>query len=134
MASKIFINLPVRDTDASRQFFTHIGFSFDQRFCSPDTLCMIISEHIYVMLLEQARFRTFTTKPLSDAHTQTEVLIALDADSRDEVNEMVRKAIEAGGAIYTDPIDHGFMYSHSFADLDGHQWEIGYMDMSQVPY
>ena len=95
---------------------------------------MIISEHIYVMLLEQARFRTFTTKPLSDAHTQTEVLIALDADSRDEVNEMVRKAIEAGGAIYADPIDHGFMYSQSFEDLDGHQWEIGYMDMSQVPY
>jgi predicted lactoylglutathione lyase len=134
MASRIFINLPVKDINASMRFFSQIGFEFDQRFSSPDTLCMVVSEHIYVMLLEQARFKTFTKKPISDAHTHTEVLIALDADSREGVDEMVRKALEAGGALYAEPIDHGFMYSHSFEDLDGHQWEIGYMDMSQIPY
>lgn len=134
MASRIFINLPVKDINASLRFFSQIGFEFDQRFSSPDTLCMVVSEHIYVMLLEQARFKTFTKKPISDAHTHTEVLIALDADSREGVDEMVRKALEAGGALYAEPIDHGFMYSHSFEDLDGHQWEIGYMDMSQISY
>lgn len=134
MASRIFINLPVKDINASQRFFSQIGFEFDQRFSSPDTLCMVVSEHIYVMLLEQARFKTFTKKPISDAHTQTEVLIALDADSREGVDEMVRKAVKAGGALYAEPIDHGFMYSHSFEDIDGHQWEIGYMDMSQIPY
>ena len=134
MASRIFINLPVKDINASMRFFSQIGFEFDQRFSSPDTLCMVVSEHIYVMLLELARFKTFTKKPISDAHTHTEVLIALDADSREDVDEMVRKALEAGGALYAEPIDHGFMYSHSFEDLDGHQWEIGYMDMSQIPY
>lgn len=134
MASRIFINLPVKDINASLRFFSQIGFEFDQRFSSPDTLCMVVSEHIYVMLLEQARFKTFTKKPISDAHSHTEVLIALDADSREGVDEMVRKALEAGGALYAEPIDHGFMYSHSFEDLDGHQWEIGYMDMSQIPY
>jgi predicted lactoylglutathione lyase len=134
MASRIFINLPVKDINASMRFFSQIGFEFDQRFSSPDTLCMVVSEHIYVMLLEQARFKTFTKKPISDAHTHTEVLIALDADSREGVDDMVRKALEAGGALYAEPIDHGFMYSHSFEDLDGHQWEIGYMDMSQIPY
>lgn len=134
MASRIFINLPVKDINASLRFFSQIGFEFDQRFSSPDTLCMVVSEHIYVMLLEQARFKTFTKKPISDAHTHTEVLIALDADSREGVDEMVRKALEAGGALYAEPIDHGFMYSHSFEDLDGHQWEIGFMDMSQIPY
>ena len=134
MASRIFINLPVKDINASMRFFSQIGFEFDQRFSSPDTLCIVVSEHIYVMLLEQARFKTFTKKPISDAHTHTEVLIALDADSREGVDDMVRKALEAGGALYAEPIDHGFMYSHSFEDLDGHQWEIGYMDMSQIPY
>ena len=134
MASRIFINLPVQDINSSMGFFAHIGFQFDQRFSSPDTLCMIVSEHIYVMLLEKVRFQTFTKKPLCDAHTHTEVLIALDATSRDEVDQLIHKAVEAGGTIYADPIDHGFMYSHSFADPDGHQWEVGYMDMSQIPY
>lgn len=134
MSSRVFINLPVQDIDASMKFFAHLGFSFDQRFSSPDTLCMIISEHIYVMLLEQARFSTFTQKPICDARKHTEVLIGLDADSRDKVDEMVRKAVEAGGSVYAAPIDHGFMYSHSFEDLDGHQWELAYMDMAQIPY
>jgi predicted lactoylglutathione lyase len=134
MPSKIFINLPVQDINTSMAFFAQLGFGFDQRFCSPDTLCMVVSDHIYVMLLERARFQTFTKKNLCDAHTHTEVLIALDCESRHEVDQMVLKAINAGGTIYADPIDHGFMYSHSFQDLDGHQWELGYMDMSQIPY
>lgn len=134
MASRIFINLPVLSVNASQEFFQRLGFEFDQRFSSPDTLCMIISEKIFVMLLEHARFETFTKKQICDARAHTEVLIALDAESREEVDLMVCKAVEAGGTIYADPIDHGFMYSHSFEDLDGHQWEIGFMDMSQIPY
>ncbi len=134
MPSKIFVNLPVQDINASMAFFSHLGFGFDQRFSSPDTLCMVVSEHIYVMLLERARFQTFTKKTISDAHSHTEVLIALDCESRDEGDLTVSKAVNAGCSIYADPIDHGFMYSHSFQDLDGHQWELGYMDMSQIPY
>ena len=134
MTSRIFINLPVLSVNTSRTFFQHIGFDFDQRFSSPDTLCMIISDKIFVMLLEHARFETFTKKQICDARAHTEVLIALDAESREEVDLMVSKAVEAGATVYADPIDHGFMYSHGFEDLDGHQWEIGYMDMSQIPY
>jgi predicted lactoylglutathione lyase len=134
MPSKVFINLPVQDINTSLKFFTHLGFSFDQRFSSPDTLCMIVTEHVYVMLLEQARFSTFTPKSISDSRKHTEVLIGLDAVGREEVDQLVRKAVEAGGSIYADPIDHGFVYSHSFEDPDGHQWEIVYMDMGQIPY
>ena len=94
---------------------------------------MIIGENIFAMLLVEDRFKDFTKKTISDAKKNTEVLIALDAESREKVDDIVKKAAEAGGSIYTEPQDHGWMYGHSFADLDGHQWEILYMDETSMP-
>ena len=133
MASKIFVNLPVKDLDKSVVFFTSLGFSFNPQFTDDKATCMIISENIFAMLLVEPFFKTFTRKEISNAHKSTEVLIALDAASRDEVKDMVAKAIEAGGSVYMDAQDHGWMYQHSFADLDGHQWEILYMDETAMP-
>lgn len=133
MATKIFINLPVKDLAKSMEFFKHLGFSFNAQFTDENAGSMVISESIYVMLLTENYFSTFTKKPVADAKKATEVLIALDADSREEVDQLVNKAKEMGADIYAEPQDHGWMYQHSFADLDGHQWEIAYMDLSQLP-
>lgn len=133
MAKQIFVNLPVKDLNKSVAFFTSLGFSFNPQFTDEKATCMIIGENIFAMLLVEPFFKTFTKKEISDAHKSTEVLIALDATSRDEVKSMVAKAIAAGGTQYMDPQDHGWMYQHSFADLDGHQWEILYMDESALP-
>jgi predicted lactoylglutathione lyase len=133
MATKIFVNLPVKDLDKSITFFTKLGFSFNPQFTDDKATCMIISENIFAMLLVEPFFKTFTKKDIADARKTTEVLIAIDAGSRVEVQEMVKKALEAGGSSYMDPQDHGWMYQHSFADLDGHQWEILFMDESAIP-
>lgn len=128
MAKQVFINLPVRDLQASIHFFCQLGFSFNPQFTDEQAACMIIGENIYAMLLVEARFRDFTRKPIADARQTTEVLICIDAPSRDAVDEMVRTALDGGGSVYAEPMDHGWMYGHSFADLDGHQWEVAYMD------
>ncbi|MBK9505269.1 MAG: VOC family protein [Chitinophagales bacterium] len=133
MATQIFINLPVKDLQKSIGFFTHLGFNFNPQFTDETATCMIISENIYVMLLIESRFQEFTKKPVSDAKTSTEVLICLDAESRDAVDTMVKNAVDAGGRIYADPMDHGWMYGHSFEDIDGHQWEVAYMDITAFP-
>jgi hypothetical protein len=128
MATNIFVNLPVRDLPKSVKFFTHLGYSFNQHYTDAGATCMIVAENIFVMLLTEERFKTFTPKSLCDAHTATEVLVCLQVESRAEVTALVNKAIEAGGAAYKEPQDHGFMYGHGFQDLDGHLWEIIYMD------
>jgi predicted lactoylglutathione lyase len=133
MATKIFVNLPVKDLNKSIEFFTKLGFSFNPKFTDDKATCMIIGENIFAMLLVEDRFKDFTKKTISDAKKNTEVLIALDAESREKVDDIVKKAAEAGGSIYTEPQDHGWMYGHSFADLDGHQWEILYMDETSMP-
>ena len=133
MAKQIFVNLPVKDLQKSIQFFTHLGYTFNPQFTDDKATCMIVGDNIFVMLLVEDRFKDFTKKAVSDAHKTTEVLLALDADSREEVDTMVRKAIEGGGSTYAEPADHGWMYQHSYADLDGHQWEICYMDISKFP-
>ncbi|HEX7845750.1 MAG TPA: VOC family protein [Chitinophagaceae bacterium] len=134
MATKIFVNLPVKDLQRSIEFFSHLGFSFNLQFTDDKAACLVINEgSIYAMLITEEFFRTFTKKPISDAKKNTEVLIALDAESRKEVDTMIRKAIEAGGSTYMDAQDHGWMYGHSFADLDGHQWEVLYMDEAAIP-
>jgi predicted lactoylglutathione lyase len=134
MAKRIFINLPVKDLSKSMDFFSQLGFSFNDQFTDEKAACMIICDNsIYAMLITEPFFKTFTKKNISDAKTSTEVLLALDANSRKEVDEMVNKAVAAGGSTYMGPQDHGWMYGHSFADLDGHQWEILYMDESAVP-
>ncbi|MDR6548831.1 VOC family protein [Paenibacillus qinlingensis] len=127
-SDKIFVNLPVKDLDKSVAFFTSIGFTFNPKFTDENATCMVISEHIYVMLLVEKYFQTFTKKAISDATKTTEVLVALSFSSREEVSELIEKAVAAGGTLYSDPNDHGFMYQHSFQDLDGHQWELFWMD------
>lgn len=133
MASKIFINLAVKDLKKSIDFFTTLGFSFNPQFTDEHATCMIIGENIFAMLVTEQRFKDFTKKEICNAHKNTEVLMAIDADSREKVDEMVKTAVDAGGSIYMEPQDHGWMYGHSFADLDGHQWEVFYMDESAIP-
>ena len=133
MASKIFINLAVKDLKKSVDFFTKLGFSFNPQFTDEHATCMIIGDTIFAMFLTEQRFKDFTKKEICNAHKSTEVLIAIDADSREKVDEMVKTAVDAGGSIYMEPQDHGWMYAHSFADLDGHQWEIMYMNENAIP-
>jgi predicted lactoylglutathione lyase len=125
---KVFINLPVRDLKRSIEFFTRLGFEFDPKFTDQNATCMILSEEAFVMLLVEPRFKDFTKKQLSDATSATEAIFALSATSRAEVDELVKTAIAAGGTHAMDPMDHGFMYGWSFYDLDGHHWEVFWMD------
>ena len=133
MAKQIFVNLPVKDLKQSIEFFTQLGFTFNPQFTDEKATCMIIAENIFAMLLVEERFKDFTKKQICDAKKSTEVLIALDAESREKVDEMVKNAVKAGGSVYAETQDDGWMYGHSFADLDGHQWEILYMDMANFP-
>lgn len=128
MATKIFVNLPVKDLNRSVTFFTKLGFSFNPQFTNENATCMIISENIFVMLLEEPFFKTFTKKEIADATKSTEVIVCLSAESKDKVDEMVNKAIAAGGTAPNEKQDHGFMYGHGFQDLDGHLWELSWMD------
>jgi predicted lactoylglutathione lyase len=128
MATKIFVNLPVKDLNKSIEFFTQLGFSFNQQFTDETATCMIVTDDIFVMLLTEEKFKTFTPNEICDARKSTEVLVCLSLESREKVDEMVRTAVAAGGATYNDPQDHGFMYAHGFQDLDGHIWELIYME------
>ena len=128
MAQKIFVNLPVRDLDRSVEFFTSLGFSFNPQFTDETATCMIVSDDIFVMLLTEQKFKAFTPKEICDTSKYTEVLVCLSAESRARVDELVRKAVAAGGTCYKEPEDHGFMYGHGFQDPDGHIWELVYME------
>ena len=128
MARKIFVNLPVQDLKISMNFFSSLGFNFNQQFSDDTAACMIITEDIYAMLLTHAKFKEFTPNPICDATKSTEVLVCLSCDSRAAVDEIVRKAIAGGGKTYNQPQDHGFMYGHGFQDPDGHIWELIYME------
>jgi hypothetical protein len=132
MPTKVFVNLPVKNLERSKEFFDKLGYSFNAQFSDKNAACMVISEDIYVMLLVESFFKTFTKKEVSDAKKTTETIIALSAESREEVDEMIERAVAAGGKLYRDPEDHGWMYGHSFEDLDGHQWEFIWMDESKV--
>lgn len=132
MATKIFVNLPVKNLDRSVEFFTKLGFSFNAQFTDETATCMVVSEDIFVMLLTEAKFKEFTPNPICDATKSTEVLVCLSSESRSEVDEMVNKAVAAGGTTYKEPQDYGFMYCHSFQDLDGHIWETMFMESSAV--
>ena len=130
---KIFVNLPIKNMERSKAFFGALGFSFNPQFTNEQGACMVVSDSIYVMLLVEPFFQTFTKKQIADAGKTTEVLICLSCDSRAEVDELVRKAVAAGGSTPNAPQDHGFMYGHGFQDLDGHIWELAYMDPSAAP-
>ncbi len=127
MARQIYVNLPVKDLALSKAFYAAIGFDFEPKFSNDDALCMIVGHNIYVMLLTEPFFSTFTHKPLCDAKTCTEALVCISCDSHEQVDELVAKARAAGGNVPRPAQDHGFMYGHGFEDPDGHIWELIYM-------
>lgn len=128
MTTQIFVNLPVRDLDKSIAFFTRLGFRFNPQFTDDTATCMIVNDDIFVMLLTEAKFRSFTPNEICDARQFTEVLICLSVESRAKVDALVKGAVEAGGNTYKAAQDLGFMYGHGFQDLDGHIWELVHMD------
>jgi uncharacterized protein len=132
MTTNIFVNLPVKDLDKSVKFFTQLGFKFDAQFTDETATCMIVSEDIFVMLLTHAKFKTFTPNAICDARKSTEVLVCLSRENRAAIDETVRKAVAAGGNTYNEAQDHGFMHAHGFQDLDGHIWELMYMEPGAV--
>ncbi len=125
---KLFVNLPVRDLDRTVEFFSQLGFRFNPQFTDATATCMLVGEDAFVMLLVEPRFRDFTKKRIADTASSSEGIFALSAGSRAEVDEFAEKALALGGTKAMEPVDHGFMYGRSFYDLDGHHWEIFWMD------
>ena len=125
---KLFVNIPVADVQRAIVFFEALGFTFNVQFTDASATSMLVGEDAYFMLLQRDRFASFSKRPQGDPQAQTNALFALGVDSREEVDAMVRKAIAAGGAHAAEPQDHGFMYGWSFYDLDGHHWEVFWMD------
>lgn len=132
-STQIFLNLPVKDLNRSIAFFTKLGFKFNPQFTDKNATCMIIGENIYAMLLVERFFKTFTKKQIVNAINSTEIINALTVENRKKVDDMINKAIKAGGKEPRKPQDHGWMYGRSFEDLDGHLWEVFYMDESKMP-
>jgi predicted lactoylglutathione lyase len=132
MSTKIFVNLAVKDLGKSMDFFKAVGYTFNQQFTDETAACMVISDDIFAMLITEAKFKEFTPKKIADASTSTEVLTCLSAESKDKVNEIVDKAIQAGATEFKDAQDHGFMFYRSFSDLDGHIWEIMWMNEDHI--
>ncbi len=129
---KLFVNLPVSDLQRSIRFFEALGFRFNPQFTDATATCMLVGEDAYFMLLDHDKFRGFIRRPLGDPREQTSGLYALSVESREAVDAMVRKAIAAGGTHALEPQDHGFMYGWSFYDLDGHHWEVFWMDPAAI--
>jgi predicted lactoylglutathione lyase len=131
--NQIYVNLPVKDVQKTREFWTKLGFSINEQFSDEKAICVIMKEdHIYTMFLKEEFFQTFTDRPLANGET-TQTLLAIGANSREEVDNMVKTATENGGSIYSEPRDHGWMYQNAFSDLNGHQWEVMFADMSKLP-
>jgi uncharacterized protein len=128
MSRLLFLNLPVADLTASRAFFAELGFDFNEKFCDEGAACMVVSEQAYVMLLQRERFADFVTKPVADAAKETALTACISAESREEVDSLFAVAEAAGAGAVKGPQDYGFMYQRSFHDLDGHHWEIAWMD------
>jgi len=128
MHKQIFVNLAVADLSRSMAFFKQLGLDFDKRFTDQNAACLVLGENLYAMLLTRDYFKTFIDKPLCDPKESTEVLVCLSCESRAEVDDLVARAVAAGGAVPRPPLDYGFMYGHAFEDPDGHIWELTYMD------
>jgi hypothetical protein len=133
MSRQIFVNLPIADMERSKKFFGALGFSFNPQFTNEQGACMVIADNIFAMLLVKPFFRTFIDTEIVDAREATEVLVCLSCASREEVDELVRTAVAAGGKPHRQPQDHGFMYGHGFHDPDGHVWELVHMDPNAAP-
>lgn len=132
MHSEIFVNLPVKNFKRSKEFFTQLGYSFNQQFTDETTGCLVLGENLYSMLMEEEKFKTFINNDISDPSKTTEVLIALTVESREEVDRLVELAVNLGGKEYKKPSDYGFMYTRVFEDLDNHHWEIFHMNPEYV--
>lgn len=132
MSRKLFVNISVRDLNSSKEFFEKLGFSFNPKFTDEKAACMVVSDDAYFMLLTEPFFRSFTKREPADTTRTTESFFALSCASKAEVDDMVRKAIDGGGTHAMDPLDHGFMYGWSFYDLDGHHWEVLWMDPNAI--
>jgi predicted lactoylglutathione lyase len=132
MITNIFVNLPVKDLNKTVEFFTKLSFTFNPQFTDENATCMIVGKDIFVMLLVEKFFKTFTKKEISDTTKNTEAIVALSTQSREEVDQMMEKVVNAGGKEARDPQDHGWMYGRSFEDINGHLWEIFYMDESAM--
>jgi len=128
----IYVNLPIEDVTATRNFWTKLGFAFNEQFSDKKALCLVLNEgSMYAMLLTKAFFSTFTNRPIGNSST-TQVILAVAVESREKVDAIVQLALANGGTRYKEATDHGWMYYDSFADIDGHQWEIMYTDMSKL--
>jgi predicted lactoylglutathione lyase len=132
MAQMIFVNLPVKDLETSKAFWSKLGYSFNPQFTDENAACLVFSDTIYAMLLTESRFKDFTKKDIADAATSTEAILCLSADSREKVDELVDGALAAGGSPSNDPQDYGFMYGRSFQDPDNHLWEVMWMDVEAM--
>lgn len=128
MSRLLFLNLPVANLARSRAFFESLGFAFDERFSDDQAACMILSDKGFVMLLQRERFADFVTKPIADASKETALTIAISADSREAVDQLVAQALAGGATTAKEPQNYGFMYVSTFHDLDGHLWEVMWMD------
>jgi predicted lactoylglutathione lyase len=129
---KLFVNIPVRELQRSIEFFEALGFTFNTQFTDATATCMLVGEDAYFMLLTAEKFKEFSRRPVGDPRNETAALFAISVNSREEVDAMVNKAVEVGGSRVADPQDHGFMYQQSFYDLDGHHWEVFWMDPSTI--
>jgi predicted lactoylglutathione lyase len=127
MHSQIFVNLPVKDLKRSVDFFTKLGYTFNPQFTDENATCMILGDNLFVMLLTEKFFGSFTSKGITDTSKTTEVLTCVSCDSRQQVDDLVAKARAAGAQVPRQPQDHGFMYSHGYEDRDGHTWELVHM-------
>jgi len=132
MANQIFVNLPIKDLDKSKAFFEAIGYTINPQFTNEQAASVVISDTIYAMLLTEPFYQTFTSKQIADARTTSEALLALGVESREAVDTLVDKALAAGATEPREAQDHGFMYSRAFDDLDGHGWEVVWMDPATV--
>lgn len=133
MATQIFVNLPVSDLKKSMAFYEAIGFTNNPQFTDETAACMVLSDNIFVMLLTHDKFKQFTSKTIIDGKKTIGVINALSVDSTEQMNDLMDKALRAGGNEYRNPEDYGFMQQRSFEDLDGHNWEVFFMDMSKFP-
>jgi uncharacterized protein len=132
MSRKIFVNIPVKDLKRSMSFFKELGFRFNPQFTDDTAACMVIADDIYAMLLTHAKFKMFTKKEIADPTRFCEVLTALSFESKAKVDDVLETALKAGATESGELQDYGFMYGRSFDDLDGHTWEIFWMDPDHV--
>ncbi len=134
MTKQIWLNLPVKNVAKAKDFFWKIGFSFNEQHDTPSSTCMVVGEnHFVVMLFEQSLFESFSQNKLTDTKSSSEILISIDAENREEVDELAKKVQEAGGHIFAEPAEsQGWMYGFGFADLDGHRWNVLFMDFAKL--